>query len=169
MNLNIAWYVAQVMTGKEQEVAEKLNAAGMQAIAPTEIIEERRNGNWWPRRRSVFPGYIFINTAMTDRVYYFIKKQMGVIRLLGSSAPESVPPEQMEAVLYFDNNGRDFGISEGKRKGGKTVITKGPLKQLSDKITKVNARARRATVEIPLLNSTLQVECSIKVSSSKEK
>lgn len=32
------WYVAQVMTGSEAETAQRLAAAGMQALAPAEVL-----------------------------------------------------------------------------------------------------------------------------------
>lgn len=45
MKAELRWYVAQVMTGSEQETARKLTDAGMEAIAPVQILHERRHGN----------------------------------------------------------------------------------------------------------------------------
>lgn len=81
MKAELHWYVAQVMTGSEQETARKLTDAGMEAIAPVQILHERRHGKWWPIRRVVFPSYVFVRTAMTPRFYYFI-----------SSLPRRDPP-----------------------------------------------------------------------------
>ena len=50
MKAELRWYVAQVMTGSEQETARKLTDAGMEAIAPVQILHERRHGKWWPIR-----------------------------------------------------------------------------------------------------------------------
>ena len=55
MKAELHWYVAQVMTGSEQETARKLTDAGMEALAPVQILHERRHGKWWPIRRVVFP------------------------------------------------------------------------------------------------------------------
>lgn len=146
MKAELHWYVAQVMTGSEQETARKLTDAGMEAIAPVQILHERRHGKWWPIRRVVFPSYVFVRTGMTPRFYYFISGLPRVIRLLGADGPEPVPDEQMEVVRLFAPGGRDFGMSQGERIDGKTVITSGPLLELEGKIVKVNARGRRATV-----------------------
>ncbi len=146
MKAELHWYVAQVMTGSEQETARKLTDAGMEAIAPVQILHERRHGKWWPIRRVVFPSYVFVRTGMTPRFYYFISGLPRVIRLLGADGPEPVPDEQMEVVRLFAPGGRDFGMSQGERIDGKTVITSGPLLGLEGKIVKVNARGRRATV-----------------------
>ena len=72
MKAELRWYVAQVMTGSEQETARKLTDAGMEALAPVQILHERRHGKWWPTRRVVFPSYVFVRTGMTPRFYYFI-------------------------------------------------------------------------------------------------
>ena len=166
MKYEPAWYVAQVMTGTEETAADKLRSAGMDALAPAQVLHERRHGKWWPVRRIVFPGYVFIRVGMAPRAYYYIKQLPHVIRLLGTDGPEAVPDAQMEIVQAFANGGRDFGMSEGDKIDGKTVITSGPLSQLEGKIVKVNARARRATVEVPILDATYQVDAGIIVSQA---
>lgn len=161
-----AWYVAHVLTGTEQEIASKLNSAGMRALAPVEVLHERRHGKWWPVRRTVFPGYVFVRAAMSTRIYYYIKQLPHVIRLLGTDGPEAVPDEQMEIVECFANDGLDFGVSEGEKIDGKTVITSGPLVKLEGRITKINARGRRATVEVPILGDTHRVDVGVIVTQT---
>lgn len=153
MKAELHWYVAQVMTGSEQETARKLTDAGMEAIAPVQILHERRHGKWWPIRRVVFPSYVFVRTGMTPRFYYFISGLPRVIRLLGADGPEPVPDEQMEVVRLFAPDGRDFGMSQGERIDGKIV--------------KVNARGRRATVSVPILGDTHQVDVGVIVAQAE--
>ena len=38
MKAELRWYVAQVMTGSEQETARKLTDAGMESLAPVQIL-----------------------------------------------------------------------------------------------------------------------------------
>ena len=47
------WYVAQVLTGSEAETARRLTEAGMEAIAPVQVLHERRHGVWRLMRRTV--------------------------------------------------------------------------------------------------------------------
>lgn len=109
----------------------------------------------------MFPSYVFIRVGMSPRNYYYIKQLPRVIRLLGTNGPEAVPDEQMETVLLFSPDGRDFGMSVGEKIDGKTVITSGPLAKLEARIVKVNARGRRATVEVPVLGETHRVDVGI--------
>ena len=66
------WYVAQVLTGSEAETARRLTEAGMEAIAPVQVLHERRHGVWRLMRRTVFPGYVFVRVALIPRTYYHI-------------------------------------------------------------------------------------------------
>lgn len=80
------WYVAQVLTGSEAETARRLTEAGMEAIAPVQVLHERRHGVWRLMRRTVFPGYVFVRVALIPRTYYHIQRQPQVVRLLGGAA-----------------------------------------------------------------------------------
>ena len=70
-----------------------------------------------------------------------------MIRLLGADGPEPVPDEQMEVVRLFAPGGRDFGMSQGERIDGKTVITSGPLLELDG--TEAQAEAEDDTNRNP--------------------
>ena len=157
------WYVAQVLTGSEAETARRLTEAGMEAIAPVQVLHERRHGVWRLMRRTVFPGYVFVRVALIPRTYYHIQRQPQVVRLLGGAAPEAVPEEEMAAVLLFARSGRDFGGSCGERSNGETVITSGPLTALQERIVKVNPRGRRATVELTVLGEARRIEVGLVV------
>jgi len=164
-----AWYVAQVLTGTEQDTADALIRAGIRALAPAEVIHERRHGKWRPVRKIVFPGYVFFHTALADRVYHHIKRLPHVIRILGANSPESVPDEQMELVGLLSNDGQDFGMSEAEKIDGKIVVTSGPLLKLESRIEKFNARARRATIAVPVLGNTHQVDVGVIVKQTATK
>lgn len=56
-----AWYVLQVMTGTEQEVCGKLHRTGVQARAPEQKMQIRRNGQWREETRLLIPGYVFVS------------------------------------------------------------------------------------------------------------
>ncbi|MFQ8759058.1 MAG: transcription termination/antitermination NusG family protein [Intestinimonas sp.] len=81
------WYVAQVLTGSEAETARRLTEAGMEAIAPVQVLHERRHGVWRLMRRTVFPGYVFVRVALIPRTYYHIQRQPQVVRLLERGRP----------------------------------------------------------------------------------
>lgn len=156
-----AWYVLQVLTGQECHIARKLADAGYPALAPAEVIHERRHGKWWPIRKTVFPSYVFVQIALRPKDYYYIRRLPHVLRFLGEGNPEAVPDDQMEIVLYLANNGKDFGLSEAEKIDGKTIIKAGPLLPLRDHVVKINHRNRRATLEVTLLDTTHRIDAGV--------
>jgi len=169
-----SWYVLRVMTGKEAAVAKKING-GMEAahrdafaLVPIRVLNEWKNGIKREVRRTVFPGYVFVRTNMTADRYYTMQAIPHAIRFLKEDhgAPAPIPEEQMAVVLILANGGREFGISHGARIGGTTCIRDGPLKRLASRIVRVDAHRGRATVAIPLLNETKEIDLGIELTDS---
>lgn len=157
-------YVAQVLTGHEAEICAHLQRTGLMAIAPSKVIHEHRREKWRLMRKTVFPGYVFVACEdMTPRLYYAIKRVPYVIRMLGGGTGTPIPEDQRDVVLALYNAGRDFGISTARKVGDKYEIVEGPLSQLADKITHVDARQRKAGMDVMLPGETLRVYVGINV------
>jgi transcription termination/antitermination protein NusG len=162
-----SWYVLQVMTGHERDVADK--AARMPIITrpplvPVRILKERSDGIWRHVRKTVFPGYVFVNAALTVRAYYDLLAIPDAIRFCGATIgglPEPVPPEQMLPVLLLGNHGEDFGLSKAYKVGERTQIVSGPLRSLEGQIVKVDTRRGRATVSLSLFGAEHTVELGL--------
>ena len=78
------WYVLHVRTGREMDVKQELLRKDYGAAVPTEIKTERRSGNWTQCERTLIPGYVFVEAAITDADYYNIRGIPGVIRFLST-------------------------------------------------------------------------------------
>ncbi|MDL2258872.1 hypothetical protein LJC42_06965 [Eubacteriales bacterium OttesenSCG-928-K08] len=163
------WYVAQVMTGKEQEVCNCLNSPKCVAIAPVKVVEELRHGTWRLMRRRVFPGYVFLNCSMDARLYLYVKKQQHILRLLGDGMGTPVSDEQMTSVLTFHNDGHDFGISIARKSSNGYEILDGPLKKLAEKISHVESRQRKAGMDVQLPGETLRIYVGVTIVEDEQK
>ena len=79
------WYVIQVMTGKEDDIAGKLKEQGIRALVPKENRLIRSGGSWSQREYILFTGYVFLNMNYNADNYYKVKGIPGVIQFLGDS------------------------------------------------------------------------------------
>lgn len=79
------WYVIQVMTGKEDDIAGKLKEQGIRALVPKENRLIRSGGSWSQREYILFAGYVFLNMNYNADNYYKVKGIPGVIQFLGDS------------------------------------------------------------------------------------
>lgn len=164
----MSWYAMQVLTGREDDVVAMLHRAGIHATAPVRAALERRGGQWEPVRKALLPGYVLIECEMTVQLYYHLGRKPAVVRLLGGAGEVAspIPPEQMRSIgammLHYDWD-LQAGISRGRRGTNGTVeILDGPLTLVDrSKILKVDARRRRATVELTLYGDTYQTDMAL--------
>lgn len=139
------WYILRVITGKENEVAARIEARGFaKTLVPIRSLFERLRGKWQYVLRIMFPGYVFVYLDLSPQLYYDILDVPHAIRFLGS--PDAVPNDQMQVVQMLNAGA--------------------PLDMIRKHIVRVDKRRRRATLEIGLLDETRHVDIGIEDTSS---
>ena len=159
------WYVLHAKTAKELEISRRVKEVGMQALVPRRQMIERRQGAVRAVIRNLFPGYVFVNTALSAEDYYRLTSISGVIRILG---PRPVPAEQINRVLRLAQEDDLVGISQVLCENGRVMVVSGPLKGLEGQIVKLDRRKGRAKVSIPLFDDFKMVELSVDVLKKSE-
>jgi len=101
------WYVVQVYSGYEQKVklslAERVKQAAIEAdfgeiLIPTETVQD-------PQRvkrvssKTFYPGYIFVQMAMTDRAWHVVRDTPKVTGFVGGRHPQPVPSPEIQSVV----------------------------------------------------------------------
>jgi transcriptional antiterminator NusG len=159
----VCWYVAQVITGKEQRIMDALRRAEYRALAPSKIMRERVHGEWRERERRLFPGYVFAYCSMTPEDYYAITATPHVIRLLGSGKPEPVTEDEAERLLQIGGDGTPLGASDVRIDNGRITVLSGPLMGCEGAISQIDRRQRRAVVELTVARHMQHVTLAIKI------
>jgi len=156
------WYVINCLTGREQEVKNHIQDAGIKAIVPRRVMTEQRCGAWRNVERVVFPSYVFVRAEMTPTDYYTIRYVPGVIRILDNNRPKPLQEEEVTLILKLTMDGDPLGISEVFVEGGRVTVSDGPLKGLEGNIIKLDARRFRAKVNITILGEPRIVDLAVK-------
>jgi transcriptional antiterminator NusG len=101
------WYVVQVYSGFEQKVklslAERIRQANMddafgEVLIPTETVQDNQGG----RRvssKTFYPGYIFVQMAMSDEAWHVVRDTPKVTGFVGGRKPQPVPPPEIQSVV----------------------------------------------------------------------
>ncbi|OCZ53806.1 antiterminator LoaP [Dehalobacter sp. TeCB1] len=163
------WYVLQVRTGKETDIKAKIMEAiskeACRVLAPERVLIERRQGRYLQITRIMFPGYLFLNVALNDSIYYQIKQVPNIIRFLGTTRPTPVSNEQMQPILRMCSLGELIDIS--KISVGKTVeVIEGALQGYVGNIVSIDKRKKRARVRFQILDETKEIDLGIEVVGS---
>lgn len=163
MNMNC--YAVQCLTGREKDVASRIQDAGIKAIVPMRILSERRGGVWRRAQRVIFPGYVFVMVPppLNPADYYAIRRTCGVLRVLGIPRPMPLLEEEVTLILQMTMEGDPLGISDVFMIGGQVMVIEGPLKGLEGSVVKIFTRRRRARVKITLMGEPRTVELAINV------
>lgn len=136
-------YAAMVAAGKERDAADELRRRGITVILPEATRLIRRGGKWLTENRIIFIGYIFISADMNAEVWHMISASPGIIRLLGSEAPQPLTKDECEWLRYLANGGEPIPVSDGYTSGGKLYGVTGVLKELEATVTWYSIRRKR--------------------------
>jgi transcriptional antiterminator NusG len=158
MGVEYYWYVLFVMSGCEESVVrdfeKQFKEYGFKAFIPMREIIFRRNGKNNKEKEPMFPGYVFVETAMPGKEFLektanFVQVSDGVMRVLkyGGTDNIAIHEEEMRVLQYLLGNKRCVETSTGFKEGDKIIITTGILKGHESIIKKINAHKREAYIE----------------------
>ena len=104
---SMKWYVVQVYSGFEQKVklslGERIRQASMDhsfgdILIPTETVQDSAGG----RRvssKTFYPGYIFVQMAMSDEAWHVVRDTPKVTGFVGGRKPQPVPAPEIQSVV----------------------------------------------------------------------
>lgn len=153
------YYVLQVITGCELDVAKELNRRGVSAIIPLENRAIRTKGKWTTKPYVIFPGYVFINIKYSWSQYYIMSGIKGVVRLLGGGhSPEPLSKQETDLLIRQADMFREpstVSLFDGGYK-----IVSGVLLMLKDNIKKIDRHAHRAIIEMSIAGKKTEFRLS---------
>lgn len=157
------WYVIQVTTGNEVDIAKRIREAGMKAVVPRENKLIRKGGEWNKKEYTLFSGYIFLDIEFNAENYYKLKAIPGVIQFLGdNSAPFTLSYMEVEWIRLL--SGKDDAPIEPtvvRVNHGEVEIVSGVLENFTHRLIKIDKRQKKATFEITICNETKVVQLSV--------
>lgn len=166
------WYVIQVMTGKEEDIAGKLREQGIRALVPKENRLIRSGGSWTKREYILFTGYVFLGMNYNADNYYKVRGIPGVIRFLGDSRNPSrlsyLEAEWITLLSGTDNAPIEPTVVRVQEDGSFQVV-KGILEKFENRIVKYDKRSRKASFEITICDEKKEVQLSIILEDEEEK
>ena len=141
------WYVLQVVSGREEWARDDLQELGFRAIVPVENRMIRHGGQWIWRKYVLFPGYLFVQSALTPEEYYRMRGVPGILGLLRTgSAPSPLTDEEAARVLILGGAVLDPSLLSFEPDGYR--VLEGPLLDLEHQIVRVDRHRRRATIRV---------------------
>ena len=163
------WFVVHTLTGQEERVKTSLQKsidAGLcgdaisQVLVPMEKVSEVKAGKKRISQRKSFPGYILIETELTDETWYLIKSIPGVTGFVGAGArPLPLQASEIEMILKQAKDAKDKPTPKVVFEKGESVrVTDGPFTNFNGTVEEVNLAKGKVKVMISIFGRATPVE-----------
>lgn len=164
------WYTLHVFSNNENYVKKKLEDKIKQdnledlfgeILIPTEEIVEMRNGKRRKIEKKLYPGYVFVNMAMTENTWDLVRHTEKVLAFVGGTTdkPNPLPTSEMKAILNKIEATTDAPRLKVSFELGEAVrIIEGPFKDFNASVQEVIYEKGRLRVEVTVFGRATPVE-----------
>lgn len=155
------WYIVNTYSQHEKKVADNLNkrieTLGLQdyifqVLVAEEEVPVLKDGlpTGKTKMKNLYPGYIFVEMIMTDKIWYYVRNTPGVTGISGSAGggqkPTPVSREEIEPVLKRMNK-IDPSMYDRYNVGDRVKVIRGPLDGTEGTILSIDKDTGNCRVE----------------------
>lgn len=166
------WYVVQVRSGHEKQIAEKCrtmisNDILTECFIPEYVHKRKFSGVWHDVKDVLFKGYVFMITDKIDLLYSELKKIPDFVKVIGKKQAEIYPLDEDEIAFMksFGKKGHIVDMSIGFIRGDKIYITEGPLQGKEGLIVKIDRHKRIAYLRLSMFNKETTTKVGLEIIS----
>ena len=164
------WYVIQVRSGHEKEIADKCkflidSTILKDCFIPEYYVQKKFQGAWHQVKQILFKGYVFLISDSIDGLYNELKKIPDFTKVIGKKKEEIYPlkEEEVNFLVSFSKDDHIVEMSVGYIEGQVIYVTKGPLKGKEGMITKIDRHKRMAYIQVNLFNEIRTVKVGLEI------
>ena len=171
-DVHMNWYVVQVRSGHEKQIAEKCRTMISHSILeecfiPEYIRRKKYLGSWHDVKDVLFKGYVFMITKEIDQLNIELKKIPDFTKVIGKKKMDIFPLTESE-VAFLKSFGKDDHVVEmstGFIKGDQIFITEGPLQGKEGLIIRVDRHKRIAYLQLSMFNKETITKVGLEIIS----
>jgi len=171
--MDYRWYAVQTTAGHEnkvrlllqQRIADDPRAPEdklvRQALVPTQEAIEIKNGKKVLVDRKLYPGYVLVETTMSQEAQHLVNSVQGVIKFVGTGKlPQSLRPDEVNRLLGVTEESAEAAPKEEIPFliGQAVEITEGPFSDFSGTVEEILADKGKVKVSVSLFGRPTTVE-----------
>lgn len=166
------WYVIQVRSGHEYEIADKCRFVISKDVLnecfiPEYVHRKKFRGEWHDVKDVLFKGYVFLISDHVDELYVELKKIPDLTKMISKKKDIIYPLKdgEIEFLKTFGKEEHIVDMSIGFIKGDMIHITEGPLIGREGLITKIDRHKRIAYISINIFNENITAKVGLEIIS----
>jgi transcriptional antiterminator NusG len=164
----LKWYVVHTYSGHENKarlsLIDRIKQMSMesefgQVLIPTESVLEMVKGQKRTTTRKFYPGYMFVQMALSERSYHLVKNTARVTGFLGGTSPVPVNEKDIAQI----NNQMSEGAQKPKprisfEEGENVRVIDGPFANFAGIVDEVKAEKQKVKVRVSIFGRATAVE-----------
>lgn len=158
--MEMNWFAIRTMSRHEQKVNDRLMGKSFHVYLPKVQVWSRRLDRRKLIEKPLFPGYLFVECALTNEFLLDIIKTPGVANVLGYTPyePSPVPRDQIDSIKTVIDSGTKIKYHPFLDIGDRVVVVMGPLKGVIGILLSSNEKKGKLVISVDLLNRAIAVE-----------
>ncbi len=163
------WYVLRTKTSYEkrakqmiEDLTENKNLQDQigEILIPERDVIQIVKGKKVVRSKKIYPGYIFVQMKLSDKLSHVIKNVSGVSHFVGGQIkPLEVPEEQLRMIDRQMEESSAHPQAQISFSEGETVLViDGPFKNFNGTVEEVNQEKGRVKVSVSIFGRPTPVE-----------
>lgn len=164
------WYAVQTVSGYEKrvklQIEDSIKLEGMQnyfgeILVPSEEVVEMRRGKKRKSERKFFPGYVFIQMNMNEKLWQLVRRTPKVSGFAGgnSEKPTPISDKEVEKIIGLGENSSSSPKPRTTFQVGQVVrVLEGPFLDFTGLVEEINYEKSRLQVSVSILGRSTPVE-----------
>jgi transcriptional antiterminator NusG len=154
-----SWFAVYVQVNHEKEVHKRLEQRAVECFLPLLECWSKRLDRRKKIHAPLFPGYVFVHTALDNYAALTIIKTPGALSFIkNSEGPLPIPGYQIDSLKTMLCSAQPVSIHAYLKKGDLVQVTRGPLAGCIGILNRVDARKGRLFVSLDIIKQSASVE-----------
>lgn len=168
MHKEMKYYVVTTYSGYENKVKlaleDRIAQSGLEEnfgeiLIPTETVQEVVRGKKKISERKFFPGYIFLQMALTDESWHLVKNTPKVTNFVGNQKPAAVTDQEIMKIMSRMEAGQETPIQIIRFQEGDSIrVVDGAFKGFNGSVDVVKAEKQKVVVLVSIFGRATPVE-----------
>jgi transcriptional antiterminator NusG len=162
------WYIVNTQTSCENTakaaIEERIRSLHKEDVfgdilIPAENVVELVKGQKQTKSRKFFPGYIFIQMAMSEEAWHLVKGASKVTGFVGGAKPSPVPENEVQRVTQQMAVGAEKPKPKVRFSVGESVmVIDGPFANFNGMVEDINEEKGKVKVSVSIFGRPTPVE-----------
>lgn len=166
------WYTIRTQNNKEKSVLEKLqnevkfsklDSKLGRCIIPTEKVLSVKNGKKVFKEKTLYPGYIFVETSAKGEIANLLKNVNGSSGFVRTRSGEVIPMKDYEVkkILVEQEESDNLDLSLVFAVGERVEISEGPFQSFKGTIDSIDVQREKVRVIVTIFGRETVVDLTL--------